>query len=620
MTDQSKREKTKKDTWLLKGHLVTDRYRLKRPLGSGGWGQVYLAKDQELGRQVAIKRLLPHLAADPEAVSRFHREASVVASIQNPNVLTIFDIIQEGNEHFIVMEYADAGTLSQVLTVQQILAPFEALSVGIDICKGLQAVHNKGIIHRDLKPANIMFFSRDNTFPLSKLGDFGIAIWSESQQRLTANDKILGTLIYLAPEQASRFSEATPLSDIYSLGVIIYEMLTGVLDEPFFLKRIGEGSKKHGMEYFAMLPDPLQIPLFRALQHNPKARLQSTDEMLQALNLARGRLTASLATQQLLEQTVMEMTLANQPTTTPSEISPSPSLGASEESSRTKVYTKSAIPSWLLLTLVVALFFLAASILIGVFSLNDLVSRPSTSASFQQPVATPYVIIVESTLPPTLPVSKPKPSALTGNRPSVAMAATPSPTPTPTPSPRPSATPTFTPTLTRVSKPEQNSLSGPVSLGLTLHDTGIRGDKIIKVSPGTQNTTVEYQEEQIIWGEVQTTIGSRTFQVNRQDLNDPAAILPDPFSLKIDVSPALLNALEKQSPQEPGIYPRRGDFWIGQIRCGSATPVDAVKEHTFTIHLLKNGQTQAKKNITVKIISNQACSIKGKTPGSVGIE
>ena len=619
MTDQSKREKTKKDIWLLKGHLVTDRYRLKRPLGSGGWGQVYLAKDQELGRQVAIKRLLPHLAADPEAVSRFHHEAAVVASIQDPNVLTVFDIIQEGNEHFIVMEYADAGTLSQVLTVQQILAPFEALSVGIDICKGLQAVHNKGIIHRDLKPANIMFFSRDNTFPLSKLGDFGIAIWSESQQRLTANDKILGTLIYLAPEQASRFSEATPLSDIYSLGVIIYEMLTGVLDEPFFLKRIGEGSKKQGIEHFAMLPEPLQIPLFRALQHNPKARLQSTDEMLQALNLAQGRLTASLATQQLLEQTVMEMTLANQPTTTPSAIPPPPSLGVSEKPSKAASHTKSAIPSWLLLTLVVALFFLAASILIGAFSLNDLVSRPPTSNSLQKTTATPYIIIVESTLPPTLPISKPKPSALTGNRTSVAMA-TPSstPTPTPTPSPRPLATPTFTPTLTRASKPAQNSLSGPISLGLTLHDTGIRGDKIIKVSPDTQNTMVEYQEEQIIWGEAQTNIGSRTFQVNRQDLNDPAAILPDPFSLKIDVSPALLNALEKQSPQKPGIFPRRGDFWIGQLRCGSATPTNTIKEHTFTTHLLKNGQTQAEKTITVQIISNQACSA---TPeGGVGIE
>ena len=170
------------------GQVILDRYELLRVLGSGGWGRVYLANDQLLNRLVAIKQLVPRLAADSAAVNRFKREASAVASIRDPYVLTIHDIYECGAQHYMVMEYADAGTLAQRMRLEGVLPPYEAMSVAIDICKGLRAIHLKGIIHRDVKPANVMFFSRPDTVPVAKLGDLGIALQQEEGERLTPSD------------------------------------------------------------------------------------------------------------------------------------------------------------------------------------------------------------------------------------------------------------------------------------------------------------------------------------------------------------------------------------------------------------------------------------------------
>jgi len=622
MTDPSKGNKTRKDAWFSKDYLVAGRYKLKRPLGSGGWGQVYLAKDQELGRRIAIKRLLPSLVADPEAVSRFHREASVVASIQDPNVLTIFDIIQEGDDHYIVMEYADAGTLSQALSLQGFLAPFEALSVAMDICKGLRAVHSKGIIHRDIKPANVMFFSLSDGFPLSKLGDFGIAVQSDDP-RITANNTVLGTLIYLAPELASRFSEPTPASDIYSLGALIYEMMTGELDEPFFLKRIGEQSKLQGMEHFAMLPEPLQLPLFRLLQYRPAARLQSADEALQALKLTYGRLTASLATQHLLEQTVAEMTHTSQPTTSPSVAAISPSSDASAEKPVTEPKSKALTSRRLVIALIVTVLLLAASILSRVFNYDAFVMLPTTSSSLEQSTESGFVVTPKRAPSPS-PIStitRSKLSSLITNSTSISTS-TPSSKSNSSATPISSATSTASATTTASTTPTSTSigsedrLTGPISLGLTLRNTGIRGDEVIQVSPEAQDEAIEYQEGRTIWGEVKSIIGSQTFQIDRQNLNDLSALLPEYFSLEIEASPMLLDAIEKKANRRPGIYARRGDFWIGQIRCGSATPPDTVKDHTLTVRLFEEGQLRAEKTVAIKIITNLACRSGGKKPTS----
>ncbi|RME50704.1 MAG: serine/threonine protein kinase, partial [Caldilineae bacterium] len=324
MTKQASPNRKGKDAWFPKGKIIAGRYELARPLGSGGWGQVYLARDRVLGRQVAVKRLLPSLSVDEEAVERFHREASVIASVQDPHVLTIFDTIREGDDHFIIMEYADAGTLSQALRWEGMFNAFETLNVAIDVCKGLRAVHNKGIIHRDIKPANVLFFSRSDGFPLSKLADFGIAIQPDDQ-RLTPQQRVLGTLIYLSPEQVSGYARLTPASDLYSLGVIMYEMMAGELDEPFFLRRIEDLGHQEGLEHFARFPEPLQPTLYRVLQSRPAARFQSADEMLQALERTRGRLTASLATQRILEETLEEMRRRTPPSDTPvSALPPQP--------------------------------------------------------------------------------------------------------------------------------------------------------------------------------------------------------------------------------------------------------------------------------------------------------
>jgi serine/threonine-protein kinase len=279
------------------GDVILERYELVRLLGSGGWGRVYLANDQMLHRPVAIKQLLLRLAADPSAVSRFLREATVIASIREPHVVTIHDIAERDGQHYMVMEYADAGTLAQVLQLEGTLSPYEALSVAIDVCQGLRAVHNKGIVHRDVKPANVMFFSRTDAMPVAKIGDFGIAL-APQDERLTPADNVVGTLIYLSPEQASSSAIVTRAADLYSLGVMLYEMMSGELQEPLFLNPLfASGDTTELYQQLGMFPDPVRPLLIKALKRKPEDRFQDADEMLQALQRARSRLTVSFTTQ-----------------------------------------------------------------------------------------------------------------------------------------------------------------------------------------------------------------------------------------------------------------------------------------------------------------------------------
>ena len=208
-------------------------YEIQSPLGAGGMGEVYLARDTRLDRTVAVKILPSHLSANPEAKKRFDREARSISSLNHPNICTLYDVGQHDGVEFLVMEFLEGETLADRL-MKRPLPPDEVLTCGIEICDGLEKAHRRGVVHRDLKPGNIML-----TKTGAKLMDFGLAkemmppsldasaLTAEaSGQPLTEKGTIVGTFQYMSPEQLQGH-EADARSDIFALGAVLYEMITG---------------------------------------------------------------------------------------------------------------------------------------------------------------------------------------------------------------------------------------------------------------------------------------------------------------------------------------------------------------------------------------------------------
>jgi serine/threonine protein kinase len=213
-------------------------YEIRNAIGSGGMGEVYLAHDARLGRDVAIK-VLPSTSGSVDALARFEREARAVAALNHPNVLAIHDVGAEGSVHFVVTELLEGETLRARLAARGALAPAEAVSYGVQIARGLAAAHDRGIIHRDLKPDNI-FITRDGR---TKILDFGIAIFDQAsvatgeQSPLTRTGLAMGTVGYMAPEQLLG-QPATAQSDLFGFGVVMHEMLAG--SHPFARRTVPE--------------------------------------------------------------------------------------------------------------------------------------------------------------------------------------------------------------------------------------------------------------------------------------------------------------------------------------------------------------------------------------------
>src|SRR5581483_3884190 len=200
---------------------LAGRYRVDRLLGRGGMALVYLAHDEALDRPVAVKLLSDTLAADEEYRARFLREARVAARLAHRNIVRIYDAGEQDGRPYIVMECVPGGTLDQVLLTRGRLLPAEAVAVAIQVCDGLDCAHAAGLVHRDVKPQNLLV-AADGTV---KIADFGIARPLEAP-RLTATGIVLGTAAYLAPEQ-SEGEPVTAAADLYALGAVLYELLTG---------------------------------------------------------------------------------------------------------------------------------------------------------------------------------------------------------------------------------------------------------------------------------------------------------------------------------------------------------------------------------------------------------
>jgi len=205
---------------LTDADVLGGRYTLLAILGTGGMATVWRARDEMLGREVAVKVLGPQQAAEPEFLARFEREARLAAAVSHPRLVTVFDFGVERGTPFIVMELLGGRTLRRVLDETGALPPEQAVTVAAAVCDGLEAAHAAGLVHRDITPANIVLNGGE-----VKILDFGIAR-ADGTRAATATGTVLGTAAYLSPEQASGHA-AGPQSDLYSLGCVLFEMLTG---------------------------------------------------------------------------------------------------------------------------------------------------------------------------------------------------------------------------------------------------------------------------------------------------------------------------------------------------------------------------------------------------------
>src|SRR5919107_1538788 len=200
--------------------MVDGRYRIIRRIGSGGMADVYEAEDTQLGRRIALKLLYRRFAEDAEFVERFRREASSAAGLNHPNVVQVFDRGQWDGTYYIAMELLEGRNLKQIVREHGPLEPALAVDIVLQILKAARFAHRRGVVHRDIKPHNVIVDEEGR----AKVTDFGIARAGASD--MTETGSIMGTAQYLSPEQAQGFA-VSERSDLYSVGIILYELLTG---------------------------------------------------------------------------------------------------------------------------------------------------------------------------------------------------------------------------------------------------------------------------------------------------------------------------------------------------------------------------------------------------------
>src|SRR5829696_6534680 len=263
--------------------LVDNRYRLVKPLGSGGMADVYLAHDSILDRDVALKVMSTRYASDEEFVERFKREAQSAAALSHPNIVSIFDRgASEDGTYYIAMEYLPGGTLKDRILKRGAFPTHTAAGVALQIAEALRAAHERGVIHRDIKPHNILITDSGDV----KVTDFGIAR-AASSSTMTRTGSILGTAHYISPEQAMG-EPVGPASDLYSLGVVLYEMLTGEL--PYDAETPLGIAMKHVNGHLQppkavdpSIPNGINAITCRLLAKDPEDRYASDAELIEDL-------------------------------------------------------------------------------------------------------------------------------------------------------------------------------------------------------------------------------------------------------------------------------------------------------------------------------------------------
>ena len=263
---------------ITKGYKINDRYQIIKTIGEGGMANVYLAQDTILNRQVAVKVLRGDLADDEKFVRRFQREALSASKLVHPNIVEMYDVGEDNGSYYIVMEYINGKTLKSLVKKRGALTLPEVIDIMTQLLSGIMCAHDSYIIHRDIKPQNVLILEDGRV----KITDFGIAMALNSNE-LTQTNSVMGSVHYLPPEQANG-SGSTIKSDIYSLGILMYELLTGKV--PFKGDNAVEIAIKQMKEPIPSvcsqnpdIPQSIENIILKACAKNPKNRYDSVNDM-----------------------------------------------------------------------------------------------------------------------------------------------------------------------------------------------------------------------------------------------------------------------------------------------------------------------------------------------------
>ncbi len=315
----------------LIGVRLDGRFLIESALGSGGMSVVYKGKHESVDRTVAIKTLKLDLCSQPVIVSRFEREIKSLSRLNHPNIVTVFDcVISPQGQPYIIMDYVNGESLEASLARSPMSAG-RAVKLVIQVCNALEHAHRHGVIHRDLKPANIMLQSGEPVNEV-KVVDFGLAKLAEDTQKLTKSDELWGSLPYMSPEQCSSNAniEIDPRSDIYSLGAVLFQMLTG--KDPFYGLDLMETIRHHISEdppFFKEIAPQLKIPpalegvVRKALNKNKEDRFQSMREFKEAIEFAAAPLLKEEELNRPVASTSSRPPLSSKPRSTRDFASPS---------------------------------------------------------------------------------------------------------------------------------------------------------------------------------------------------------------------------------------------------------------------------------------------------------
>jgi eukaryotic-like serine/threonine-protein kinase len=297
--------------------VLNGRYRLVAQQGSGGMAVIYKAIDQALGRTVAVKILRPSLTDDPSFLARFRNEARSVANLAHPNIVTVHDVGNDGPTHYIVMEFIEGQDLKKVIRTDGATDIDRALHLGIQICAGIGFAHRAGLVHADVKPQNILV-TRDD---IVKVTDFGIAQALSEAHPGERQSVVWGSPHYFAPEQA-RGERPSPASDVYSIGIVLFEMLTGRL--PYTGQNQQELALAHirdrvpvVTEFNPRVPEPLASIVYKVMSKEPAMRYRMADQLGNILSSYRDRRRQELASGSAPARPVVPPTQPNQPVIPP---------------------------------------------------------------------------------------------------------------------------------------------------------------------------------------------------------------------------------------------------------------------------------------------------------------
>jgi eukaryotic-like serine/threonine-protein kinase len=340
------------------GDLISDRYELEELVGSGGMSSVFRARDLQLERQVAVKILLERYAGDPEYLERFRREARAVARLSHPNIVTVIDRGDDDGRQYIVFEHVDGENLKELVVRSGRLPVRRALELALSVADGLAFAHEQGLVHRDVKPQNVLLSSEGEV----KVTDFGIARSIHVDHGVTQTGTVLGTGEYLAPEQASG-KPVSPATDVYSLGVVLWELLTG--DVPFTGENFVAVALQHVNDpppnLRAVRPDVsprLAATVERALAKDPAQRFPSMAALARELRACLAELDTDASA---LVEDDAALTFVTRPTAPAAPPAPAPARVGRRRPARSR---RSPLV-WALLALLVAGVAFAAVLLLG---------------------------------------------------------------------------------------------------------------------------------------------------------------------------------------------------------------------------------------------------------------